>query len=234
MSEPKPAPYRGIKKTLYQGLKTSSFAFWDGPVLEMTDGTLSCPGYVGNTYSKRTYDVLHIGSYKTPGIIHNIDVQKGREVDEKKGAGNDGARLTLHGMKPARVTIQILIWTPEQLRQLGNLWQRVFLTPDAGTVITAASFGPGVLAGVLAAPLAAYDVSHPTLDFHQIKAVVLVNGSGPAPGTTRGSRIFTIEAIEFLPAGKKNAVTTPVDAKGSLLDAPAYPTPGSNPANWAP
>lgn len=81
-----------------------------------------------------------------------------------------------------------------------------------------------------------FDVSHPALALHGIKAVQIVGGRGPVPGRYPQSRIFTIKCIEYLPPGKASSTKTdnaPITAP-STLQSTTWPTPGSNPANMGP
>lgn len=109
--------------------------FWGSPVIQMSDGTLSCPGYTGATYSSRIWDFVGIklpaallsGSMqaKTPGACE-VNCLRERDVDKKKKKGSDGARITLAGLEPATVDIKVTIWTPEQLKNFELLCAIIF------------------------------------------------------------------------------------------------------------
>jgi len=204
-----------------------SFAFWRRPVYQLQDGTYWHPGSDGPTYlvdidSPWSYLYLGIPSTQpyTPGKA-TVKVRRFRDVDKKKAAGNDGGRITIHGVEPSMVEIDLTIWTPEQLRQLANLWPTLFPQAYKG-----------------APP--AYDVDHPALRMHGIHAIQFVSGEGPEiDGQGRGT--FRMTAWEFLQPGKKKATNTNAQAIGSLLDAGATPTtaagyalPGSDPSNLGP
>lgn len=79
-----------------------------------------------------------------------------------------------------------------------------------------------------------FDVGHPKLSLLGIKSVVFTKGSGPDPGPTPLSRVFTMKWVEFNPPGKVNTTTTPVAAKASTFEPVGYQTPGTNPANLGP
>lgn len=198
----------------YSKLHRASFTFWGAPILANDDGTLSCPGYVGKTIADNLYDKVFINAAPTPGIAE-VQCNKQRSVDRKKAAGRDGARLTLHGIEPGTGEIRLTIWTPEQLKALNELWPILFPFTGKGDP-------------------SPFDVQHPILSQHDVKSIQIVGGEGPYPGQKQGARVFTIRYIEFRPQSKKKATKTPVASKGSTLDVPTRPTPGSIPANTGP
>lgn len=79
-----------------------------------------------------------------------------------------------------------------------------------------------------------FDVSHPKLAKHFIKAVQIIGGSGPDPAPQPGARIFTIKCIEYLPKGKNLATQTDVSPLSSLYDPKPHPTPDQNLVNLGP
>ena len=201
----------------YQTIQQASFQFWAKPVLQQSDGTYFCPGFDGPTYSSNPWDYVYLGIPSTqpftPGLC-TVNVNRSRDVDKKKAVGNDGARVTIHGVDPAPVEIMIRIWTPEQLRQLAALWPVLFPQAYKG-----------------APP--AYDVQHPMFSYYGIKSVQFIGGSGPMIDEHRVGT-FVLSAIEFLKPGKTNVTKTAVGSIGSLLDPGVVQTPGQNPANLGP
>lgn len=201
----------------YQGLNQVSFQFWAKPVLQTSSGVYYCPGFDGETYASNAWDYLYLGIPSTqpftPGLCRVI-VNRTRDIDKKKAAGTDGARVTIHGVDAAMVDIEIRVWTPEQLRQLANLWPVLFPNAYNGSP-------------------PAYDVQHPQLSYHNIKSLQFIGGSGPVIDERRVGT-FHMSAIEFLKPGKKNATKTAVGSIGSLLDDTGYPKPGSNSENLGP
>jgi hypothetical protein len=113
-----------------------AFDFW-GPVFTQPNGFLFSPGFTGNTYQTNVWDFVTFAGQPTPGLAE-VNVEKERAVDEKKSAGSDGATLTIHGSKPARIEIKLTIWTPDQLRALNELWP-ILMTPPYKTVHTTAT-----------------------------------------------------------------------------------------------
>lgn len=194
-----------------------SFQFWQKPVYQNDDGSYWCPGFEGETYATNPWDYIYLGIPSTtpftPGICR-VRLRKERSMDKKKPVGSDGARVTFHGVDPAEFDIEIKIWTPEQLRQLANIWPTLFPQAYKG-----------------APP--AYDVQHPIFTIHNVKSVQFVGGEGPEIGTDR-TATFRMRAIEFLKPSKKSATKTDEKAISSLLDPGAYPTPGSNTSNLGP
>lgn len=203
-----------------------SFDFWAQPVLTDASGALYCPGYTGKTFMKGAWDSVKIGSLQTPGTC-DVTVSKSRDVDKKKAAGSDGARITIHGIDPGSGEITLTIWTPEQLKTLRSVWEQIFPSSNKRP--------KGVAASSPWPP--AFDVAHPIFRTHSIKSVVFTGGEGPKTGSVRGTRIFTIRWQEYLAPSKKKVTHSPVASKGSTLD-PAqkgnYPTPGSNKKNTGP
>jgi hypothetical protein len=204
-----------------------SFQFWRQPVYQLADGTYWCPGFDGPTYlhsvdSAWSYLYLGIPSTQpyTPGKA-TVRVRKARDIEKKKAAGNDGARVTIHGVDLAAVEIDLLIWTPEQLRALASLWPILFPQAYKGSP-------------------PAYDAQHPALQLHNIKSVQFIGGEGPEIDR-EGRGIFKMTAIEFLKPSTKNVTKTETGAIGSLLDPGATPTtaagyalPGALPSNLGP
>lgn len=200
-----------------QPVAQASFVFWRKPVYTAGNGDLWCPGVEGDTYATSLWDYLYLGVPSTmpysPGVIR-MSFDKARDIDKKKAAGNDGARVAIHGMDLAAVDFDLLIWTPQQLKALAALWDLLFPPSYKG-----------------APP--AYDVQHPQLAFHRIKSLQFIGGSGPViDAQGRGS--FRMRAIEFQKPGKKNATKTEVGSIGSLLDPGAYQKPSGNTSNLGP
>lgn len=192
---------------------TEAFKFWGAPVFKNAYGELYCPGYTGETYARNSWELLQLCGYKMPGLWE-ITIDRSLAVDEKKAAGQSGARLTLHGLNQGRVDLRGTIWTPEQLRQLGNIWTKLFP-------------GPGQAAKD---PIA---IVHPKAAFHQVRAVQLIGATGPDLAGP-GQRTFTIRAVEYIPIKRANRTKTSEQWHDSTLDPATVPTPGSNVANRGP
>lgn len=204
-----------------------SFQFWRQPVYELSDGTYWHPGSDGpptlaGLDSPWSYLYLGIPSTQnyTPGKA-TVRVRSARAADVKKGSGFDGGHVAFHGVPPRRVEIDLLIWTPEQLRILATQWPTLFPQAYKGNP-------------------PAYDVQHPMLSLHGIRSLQFDSGEGPDVDRD-GRGTFRMTAWEFLQPGKKNATKTNTEAIGSLLDVGAVVTtssgfalPGSDTSNLGP
>lgn len=214
-----------------QGTRVS-FQFWRQPVFQLSDGTYFTPGCDGPTYASNPWDKVEIDAtvpppfvasgskLSTPGIA-KVRVTKFRDVDKKKPAGSDGARITIHGLEPAQIEIELQIWTPEQLRQLAAMWP--VLSPAA----------------YKGSP-AAYDVRHPafTGGLHSISSVQFVSLEGPEIDN-RGVGVFRMKAWEFLKPGNPSVSVTktaaaPAPTLYDTTNSPTVSTPGSSSANTGP
>lgn len=219
MASPLVQPYANVQNRV-------SFDFWAQPVIQASDGTYFCPGFEGDTFAKNPENLVKFGGGSAPFAsagqdlvlpgICTVHCDKEYASDKKKPVGSNGARRTMHGVDDADIEIECLIWTPEQLRQLRNIWPILF---------------PGNKGAQQAR-----DVSHPTFTLHGVKSMLVLRGRGPDRGPVVNSRIFTITGAEFTkPTG--NATATPTAAKpiGAIIDPTnIYPTPGSNTAYTGP
>lgn len=236
-----------------------AFDFWYQPVFQNPDGSLFCTGCTGPTIATSLFDKVFFGSLPTPGVAE-VDAKRERKVDEKDTPGVDGATVTIHGLKPADVTVRLLIWTPDQYKALRELWP-LLMTPPYKTVVKTTTLHPiGIgLAGtdpqvsainnhvsITNIPKAnttitqkskvavTFDVSHPKFKDMGIKAVQVIGGWGPDVSPIPGARLFTIKCLEYLPKGTTVATQTDVKPMGSLYDPPAYSSPDQNIDNLGP
>jgi len=204
-----------------------SFAFWRQPVYQLGDGTYFTPGCDGPTYASNPWDRVDLGlktllqfngQPRTPGIAR-VRVDKFRDVDKKKAAGNDGARITIHGVEPAEVEIELTIWTPEQFRQLVQLWSILFPPASKGA--------PPVISA-----------QHPafTNNLHSVSALQFVKMEGPDVQHD-GRGIFKLKAWEFLKPSTTNVTATAAAPLPTLYDQAtqsSVSTPGSSSSNTGP
>ena len=204
-----------------------NFAFWRQPVYQLSggpqDGQYWTPGCDGPTYANSPWDYVYIGlptigSSITPGIA-KVRVDKFRDVDKKKPSGSDGARITIHGVEPAKVEIDLTIWTPEQLRQWSVMWPYLFPVAYKGKPPN-------------------YSVSYPSFgsDLYAIKSLTFVKMEGPDIQPD-GRGIFRLHAWEYLAPSTKNVTTSITKELGTLYDRSqthGVETPGSNSANLGP
>jgi hypothetical protein len=135
-------PYPSTPTNAYANAKAVPSKFWGAPVLANDDGTVWCPGYSGDTYSKRLWSYVTIAvPYNAPSLpqtpgICEVTCVKMRDVDKKKKKGSDGARITLAGLEPAEVDLKNKIWTPQQLVELDILRDIIFPGPQKVTTTT--------------------------------------------------------------------------------------------------
>lgn len=221
-----PAPGPQKIDSFTSGIGRVSFEFWGSPVVQdPATGNLVCPGFteyhMGNAWD--LFVIPSAGGY-LPGACE-VSCHRYRDLDKKKPKGDDGARLTLHGLEPAQVEIAVTIWTPQQLKDLQEMWAIMF-TQSA----------PADKNGKYS--IESFDVSHPVLKTHDVKSIVFQGGEGPVPGRVPKTRTFIIRAIEFIaPKKQQKKTTTPSKPRATLLDAPDQPQfqkPGENPANMGP
>lgn len=64
------------------------------------------------------WDLGVIGNYKIPGKSRITGGKIRRKKDQKNKAGADGANKTYHGIDPGEFTLEIEVWTDEQLKNL--------------------------------------------------------------------------------------------------------------------
>lgn len=226
-----------------QGYQVVSSDFWGTPVLKLNDGSLFCPGFVGKTFLNdespwnSVYISAPLAQPYTPGLVE-VTVDKSRKADVKEIAGADGASVTYSGISPSRVEFRITIWTPDQFEALKRLWAILFPAPQKE--IKQTTTPNGQQQAVTIQKVQPYDMSHPMLNIHKIKSLVMLSASGPDPGNIPRSRVFTMRAIEFIQVTKDpvNTTTTP---KASKHYAPTpsvvekqYQKPGDNVKNTGP
>lgn len=134
---PDASPYAALPSSLGSIVPSK---FWGSPVIRDKNGNLSCPGFSGATYATKAWDTVVIpgvptkspavpngpAQAKTPGICV-VRCKKSRDIDKKKIKGGDGGRITLAGLEPAMIEIEIHIWTPQQLEELDKL--KVIVAP---------------------------------------------------------------------------------------------------------
>jgi hypothetical protein len=210
----------------YQNLTQVSFDFWAKPVFQNSDGTYWTPGCDGATYMSNPDSIITIGGGSVPSVaagqvfalpgLCTVHCHTEYAVDKKKPIGSNGERVTLHGVNATDIDIEVMIWTPEQLRQLRNIVNIIF---------------PGNKGNQQAR-----DVSHPTFTTHGVKSMIVLGIDGPNKGPVVNSRVFNIRGISFAKPNTTNVTTTPVGAKplATVYDPTNYPTPGSNSAHTGP
>lgn len=186
-----------------------AIVFWDnslGP-----DGVIIGPGADGPLYSAYEWDTCHLQGIHVPGIVEVMIEDRSRRVQQKRSNGNDGATPTFRGENPAKLTIRVTIWTPDQSDSWDALLPIIYPNPNKGTN-----------------KLLAIDISHPATSQANIKSIIIENVRGPMPGGVRGSKVYDLRCVQFVPViVKKSATKTVV---GAAATTPAF-TPATPAAN---
>lgn len=141
--------------------------------------------------ARSTWDVVVFNGGTLPGIA-TVSVTSAMKVDEKKGAGKNGATPTFHGRVPAKFDVSLVIWTDDQLSDLQDQmltwWPR-----DADKNQPKPR-----------------DIYHPNLAFLGIKSAYPVQVTGLDPGPTSKARTVRIHMQEFRKGKGKGKPVTPV------------------------
>lgn len=173
------------------------------------------------------WDTCQIGDTVLPGVC-TVEVDRSQKIDVREGAGSDGATETDRGAAPAKVKITCKYgWASRQPIPLNEDDPHAL----AEAAIQSLMPVPGKTSGSTRKPKA---IIHPMARLMKVKGIKIEKISSPK---SLGKQMFsfTIEAVEFFPAPKKNATTTPASADattavkagiggdGSGLGAPKSP-----------
>ncbi len=154
-------------------------------------------GGEGPPQAASKWDRCKLGDYDLPGICR-VTAAPTRQVDKKKHAGKDGARITLKGYDPGPVTIEVTIWTKEQLTLLEKAVAGLWKPPGKEAT------GP--------VDIIAYE-----LGILKIRSVQLVSPSALRPGPKPGSRVMNLNCLEFVEP-KSTGTKTPKGSKARVDD----------------
>lgn len=141
-----------------------------------------------------------LGGQELPGIATIKAPKRGIKLDIKKAKGSSGATFTVEGYDPAKIEIEIVVWTLEQIQLMSEITQ--LIEPDA-------SKG-------LPQPLTIY---HEFTFARAITDVIIESLEGPGNGSKPGEYVYKISAYEWRPefaGGKGTGSTTPKSAKGNV------------------
>jgi len=155
-------------------------------------GTAAADGWVGNPVA---WDTLKVAGEIMPGVAR-VDPEREYEVDRKRTAGADGATLTGFGHMPAKVKINLRLWSDEQFQRFKNILPTIFPKPKKGRPVPV-------------------DVSHPALSVLGIRSLYFTKISAPRPSSTPGVFEVPLEAVEFLPVSTANITLTPNQSAAS-------------------
>lgn len=180
--------------------------FWDNAQTE--DGVIEGPAAEGAlTLRGMEWDTLLISGMAMPGLATVTVSEISRRLQNKKENGSDGSSPTFRGLNPAKVEIELLLWTPDQLRTWEAMLPVIF--PRAGK-------GTNGLSGL--------DISHPNTALCGIRAIVIESVTGLMPGPSHGTKAVKLKCFEFMPPKKAKAVKTVVSAV-AVRKAFQQPTP---------
>ena len=147
----------------------------------------------------------------TPGIAE-VKLTKYRDVDKnKKAAGNDGKRVTIHGIEPAEGEIELIIWTPQQWRMLKALWPVLFPGPQKFTTTKTVAVPPD-LTGRLEVGGQTYAVAK--------NGTVSFFGSGDSSGITSGQTIVVPQKQQTkrVSTTQVKSIIRPFDVRHPVFD----------------
>lgn len=153
------------------------------------------------------WDALYITGHIAPGIVDDISIDRGFKVDEKGGAGVNGATLTVQGLNLAAITIKLKLWTRRHVQMADQLVYSIFLRPKQTNTVKPFDFG------------------HPLLETHGLRSLLVVDVSGPTKPTDDGFQFLTLKCKEFLqppPKPKTSATTTPKAADTTTFPAGSW------------
>jgi hypothetical protein len=146
------------------------------------------------------FDVIVVAGVVNPGIVRVSGAERVFDWDVKDAPGSQGSTITYRGWKPTdSITLRFEFWEREQINEFYNEFVPLFYYDAAKT-----------------APKPV-DVFHPTLNANQVNSVV-TKKIGPLTPEDKQLWSVTIEVLEYRPAPKKNATSTP---KGSAGTDPA-------------
>lgn len=186
--------------------------FWDNSL--GTEGAIVGPGADGPLTAPMEWDTCELQGIHCPGIVEVIIESRARRVQNKKNNGNDGATPTFRGLDPAKLTIRVTIWTPDQNDQWDAMLPIIYPLPNKGTN-----------------KLNAIDISHPATTQARIKSIIVEDVRGPMPGSVRGSKTYELKCVQFVPVKVKKSATK--TNTGSAATTPAF-TPTTQSANNPP
>jgi hypothetical protein len=139
------------------------------------------------------------GKVTVPGVA-SVDVTVAINEDTVDVPGQDGATTTVLGYKPAEITVNLQLWTPEQFKRFKNVI--TVYRPKRGQ-----------------APKAV-DVVHPKLALYGIRQAYIFSINDPPYDPVNGYRV-TLQMREWWPESKKKTRGTSAVAPGTRANAAA-------------
>jgi hypothetical protein len=147
------------------------------------------------------WDLVVFNGKPMPGLA-TVTPSSAMKVDEKKGAGNNGATPTFHGRTPAEFEVKLVLWTAAQLEELETQmsvwWPK---EPDRKEPTP-------------------HDIYHPNLALLGIKSAFPVKMSGLTTGPVSKAMTISIGFREFRkpkPGAKKKPITPPASVPNNNM-----------------
>lgn len=154
----------------------------------------------------QAWDTIRVGQTVSPGVAILGEIKRKSEWDVKKGKGTFGSTITYVGRPPGTVSVEFLLWLPVHFVQWDAFRPLLKYDPTKKTI-------------------QAVDVFHPSwvdVDFRS----VVTESIGSIIHKGKGLYSCTIEWLEYFPAPKRSAVSTPA---GSQATSSKEKTPGTQP-----
>lgn len=149
---------------------------------------------------RSTWDKCQLGKHLLPGLVCvTIATPAERKLDIKDPKGKTGATMTVEGWKPAKVDIQLLLWTPEQWKT----WREI--RPLLRDPADRKESDP-------------MEIHSTVTDEAGIRSVIISSIGGITNGTTKGTKTLKISASEWCPSPKKTPAKKPTTTSSAGVD----------------
>ena len=152
------------------------------------------------------WHVVRVGQTASPGLAIPGEIKRKSEWDVKKGKGTFGSTITFVGRPPGTVSVEFLLWLPIHFAQ----WD---------------AFRPLLKYDPTKKSVSAVDVFYPSWADVDFKSVV-TESIGSIIHKGKGLYSATVDWLEYFPAPKRSAVSTPA---GSKPTSTGEKTPGTQP-----
>ncbi len=166
-------------------------------------------GVVSTTLGLTVWDVVKIANVTCPFVCKVGEAKRTSQWDVKLGKGTIGATTTYVGSPPAEFSIEFFLCVADHFAAWDTFRPLLKYNP-AGTK-------------------KAVDIYHPSLASIDVSSV-LVKSIGSVVHKGAGLYSITVEFMEYLPAPKQSAVSTP---SGAIANAGGSQVPGTPPDSAA-
>lgn len=139
------------------------------------------------------YDVISVAGVSSPGVVEVTGAERPYKWDTKEAAGAQGATITYRGWDLAKPKLKFRFWRADQISEFYQ------------------SFVPLLQYDASKTSPKPVDCYHPALVASNIKSVVVTN---LGQLTHEGAQLYsvTVDLLEYRPAPKVNATSTPKSA----------------------